>query len=709
MYFENIDKVEDGSSISGNEGEEKVNGVGEVSKELVPEEKIEDQSGKKLLESLIISDNLARKNMSKVNGLDCNKNDVGELKGKKTRRANSFSKAQKNNYKKSYVPIQPKPVELPKLVRFEFDPGQFVGKKDSDGLCEESDSQEPEEEIVRYFQHLDDNQIVGADVFVGQAVKNIENNSVQISVISQDIGNENVNFNNEEPLQLRSQSCFEVYPKSSQAPRSQSSVEFSLGKDECVRENTDCSTDCKKISHLRILLEKSMTCGNENYIGKNEMALPQMNQIPSNNLQTSDVNTYQAPIGNNMMKIDTKLMNRAPLHIQSPNTRTKYFSFTPISPGPQSPLKTPSTPSASPFVSPRNTPVPRSRQNSSQNDHFIPPTERKIIRNDFSNENVFNFSTNKIQNLKETQIDQYEENIQSYRPRSFSSTNFYRSKARRNLSKVLTYERAIAPAPCSQQIDSQVSQFQIPNQNFVSSDSLSNEVQKLFENSKISDGAIATFRSQSVPLNRMMGESSCFSQQISPVYGQFFNFSNQGPVNPTPTPVPSEFSDFVNNATPDCTKDRTGGMNTFPDLNNMNQVFPNENQGIDNMTQLNEQLFPNTFPSSNNENFTQNFTPDLNTFANDTDPVINENFLPSFENGDDKNGNSEDVQPDDGKLFKNALYDGNNENVKDPVITSFKPTLMGEFTSSPNSPVLNFFGTKMNEDNQLIEFLELDG
>lgn len=685
MYFENIDKVEDGSSISGNECEEKINGVKtEGCKELVPDEKIEDQSGKKLLESLIISDNqIARNHINnKVNGLDCNKNSVDV---KKTRRANSFSKAQKN-YKKSYVPIQPKPVELPKLVRFEFDPGQFVNKKEEGaGLCEESDSQEPEEEIVRYFQHLDDNQIVGADVFVGQAVKNIENNSVQISVISQDIGNENVNFNEEPLQQLRSQSCFEVYPKSSQAPRSQSSVEFSLGKDERnCRENPDCNSD-KKISHLRILLEKSMTCGNENYLSKNEVVMPPVNQIPSNNLQSSDV--YPTPIDRNILKLETgKLINRAPLHIaQSPNTRTKYFSFTPISPGPQSPLKTPSTPSASPFVSPRNTPVPRSRQNSSQNDHFIPPTERKLIRNDFSNENVFNFSTNKIL-PKETQIE-YEENVQSYRPRSFSSTNFYRSKARRNLSKVLTYERAIAPAPC-QQIDSQIPQYQIPNQNFVSSDSLSNEVQKLFENSKISDGQIATFRSQSVPLNRMMGESSWLSNQISPVYGQFFNFSNQAPVNPTPTPVPSEFSDFVNNTTPDCSKDR--GMNSFPDLN---QVFPNENQTIDNMTQLNEQLFPNTFPNSNTENFTQNFTPDLNSFANDADSVITENFLPSFENSDDK-GNPEEVQPDDGKLFKNALYDGNNENVKDPVITSFKPTLMGEFTSSPNSPVLNFFGTK---------------
>lgn len=55
---------------------------------------------------------------------------------------------------------------------------------------------------------------------------------------------------------------------------------------------------------------------------------------------------------------------------QSPNTRRRIFNFTPISPGPHSPINgraasasKPSSANASPFVSPRNTPVPRSRSN----------------------------------------------------------------------------------------------------------------------------------------------------------------------------------------------------------------------------------------------------------------------------------------------------------------------------------------------------------
>lgn len=46
---------------------------------------------------------------------------------------------------------------------------------------------------------------------------------------------------------------------------------------------------------------------------------------------------------------------------QSPNTRRRIFNFTPISPGPQSPAA-----AESPFISPRNTPVPRSRSSNFQ-------------------------------------------------------------------------------------------------------------------------------------------------------------------------------------------------------------------------------------------------------------------------------------------------------------------------------------------------------
>lgn len=55
----------------------------------------------------------------------------------------------------------------------------------------------------------------------------------------------------------------------------------------------------------------------------------------------------------------------------SPNTRSKNFNFTPISPGPHSPNSSAqskcSSTNASPFVSPRNTPVPRTKNTAHQN------------------------------------------------------------------------------------------------------------------------------------------------------------------------------------------------------------------------------------------------------------------------------------------------------------------------------------------------------
>ncbi|CAH1125455.1 unnamed protein product [Ceutorhynchus assimilis] len=65
----------------------------------------------------------------------------------------------------------------------------------------------------------------------------------------------------------------------------------------------------------------------------------------------------------------------------SPTTRSKNFNFTPISPGPQSPSgvqsKCSST-NASPFVSPRNTPISRSKNSTHQNAGILVTKHGKI-------------------------------------------------------------------------------------------------------------------------------------------------------------------------------------------------------------------------------------------------------------------------------------------------------------------------------------------
>lgn len=74
--------------------------------------------------------------------------------------------------------------------------------------------------------------------------------------------------------------------------------------------------------------------------------------------------SFETNVVEHVQETTAPVVNTVP---QSPNTRRRIFNFTPISPGPQSPINgrasKSSSANASPFVSPRNTPVPRSRSN----------------------------------------------------------------------------------------------------------------------------------------------------------------------------------------------------------------------------------------------------------------------------------------------------------------------------------------------------------
>lgn len=703
----------------------------------------------------------------------------------KIKRSAALSKATKN-IKKSYVPIQPKPADALKLsVRFERNQiPSFDNKKESEGisLCEESDSQEPEEEIVRYFKHLDENDL-NTNGLVDQAVKNIDSNTVQISSISQIVtnsrnsttyaGSEEV-LNQANQQILRSQSCFEEHrgvfnlddkKELVYMPRSQSSVELPTSNDQAQQEATDSDSGLdgrkKKISHLKILLEKSISSDTKNPYStlKNRSNMSSVNPVmpnaqnpitePVSQVVSNESNFLLSnikPVDRDLLKLNgLKVLSKGPSFVpQSPNTRTKYFSFTPISPGPQSPLK---TLSASPFVSPRSTPVSRSKPNS-HTDHFLSPSERKtgsirqegvIPKNEFLNENVYNFFKNLIENSngKSPKPSTF---AQGSRPRSYSSTNFYRSKARRNSSKPSGFDRNVNAMPKNHVTPLAQTNYPLNSHfssqpvapNFVSCESLSNEVQKFLENnSKLAEGQAATIRSRSAPLNKMISESNWISNQISPLYSGYFNSGNSG--------EPGKLSNLVSNSHPNSPKDVTPNMSAFVtngEIANLGsaplagEIF----SGDPGIPQLNEQYFSGDFQRPNDENFAegQPFSEDsafsnkldLNSsgtfdgaFASDSDPAIADNiksYLPDFESLDNKSlaeaaGSGESVVQTDRKLFKNTLYEGGNDNLKDPVITSFKPVLMNEISSSPGSPVLNFFGPKMNEDSQqLIEFFNFE-
>lgn len=138
--------------------------------------------------------------------------------------------------------------------------------------------------------------------------------------------------------------------------------------DENDREN------CSKLSQLRQLLEQNGIAENaeklELVTSKRSIIKSDVKDSPqlSCTRQNSHISSVYSSATRRRVSFETPLQEDAVP--ASPNTRRKNFSFTPISPGPLSPngrqSKCSST-NASPFVSPRNTPVPRVRTSTHQN------------------------------------------------------------------------------------------------------------------------------------------------------------------------------------------------------------------------------------------------------------------------------------------------------------------------------------------------------
>ncbi|XP_078036241.1 uncharacterized protein LOC144469644 isoform X1 [Augochlora pura] len=247
------------------------------------------------------------------------------------------------------------------------------------------------------------------------------------------------------------------------------------------------------------------------------------------------------------------IMNTVP---QSPNTRRRIFNFTPISPGPHSPINGRTSKSnsanASPFVSPRNTPVPRSRSNLqagssrarvhkslsrsvscsmpyiSKNDTFVVPTSGPELVRQASTPQVPLIST------KSSEVQ-----VGSSTPQ-ISVT-----------SKVETQGQQCAAflssdlAPQKQLLINYPSQENLQEiKNVYQKNQPDQEISELFHGNKQFTNEL--YRSQSVPLHRMVNPAlmSPISTQhcMSTFQSQSFNPSTNSSI--APTPVPSEFTDF---------------------------------------------------------------------------------------------------------------------------------------------------------------------
>ncbi|XP_061937563.1 DNA-binding protein RFX7 [Apis cerana] len=241
---------------------------------------------------------------------------------------------------------------------------------------------------------------------------------------------------------------------------------------------------------------------------------------------------------------------------QSPNTRRRIFNFTPISPGPHSPINGRASKSnsanASPFVSPRNTPVPRSRSNlqanssrarvhkslsrsiscsmpyTSKNDTFVVPTSGpELVRQASSTPQLPLISTKS----SEVQVDSNSTQISVTKREGQGSqcTAFLSSDLAPQKQLLINY-----PSQENLQEIKNVYQKNQPDQ----------EISELFHNNKQFTNEL--YRSQSVPLHRMVNPAlmSPISTQhcLSSFQSQSFNPSTNSSI--APTPVPSEFNDF---------------------------------------------------------------------------------------------------------------------------------------------------------------------
>nr|CAD7585502.1 unnamed protein product [Timema genevievae] len=512
------------------------------------------------------------------------------------------SHSQKSSQKK-YKLIQPKPQDETTKGKTKPNSDRVVaGKsvnllaKDTNANCDKEDSVE---NIVSTNTNLTEmntehsSEVTGITANSNEAVKN-GTNDVSIGCLEKDALNDYFHGgnNSQEPeeelmryFQHHNSPCSEeVYE----------AVKQTLSNSEEISKGTSFTVKSDELSQLRLLLEQHYQDGSHS------------RTVPPN-----------------------------------PNTS----SFTPISPGPYSPVgvhrvssnSKPSSANASPFVSPRNTPVPRSRHNFSQAN--LPLSSSYIISSGSSvqggtNTNRSRRSTAaKIVRSNSVNSHNISSQYQVPRPRAISPNT---SLLKSHLADQSNERMFVAPGNLSSEVNVQLPSVASLRQSFMDTslgrfppvspvstsaphspmlhyqptlmnsnnneqemsvgipsdtvpdhsvlpqddpdhvsntinnaslfgvDSLSQEVSQIFQDGSSDQKNLealwnalpnsSQYRSQSVPLHRMMSASALISPQStqpSPLYmGQqqafnFNTFSSSATSSVAPTPVPSEFMDFV--------------------------------------------------------------------------------------------------------------------------------------------------------------------
>ncbi|KAL6424249.1 hypothetical protein ACFW04_009823 [Cataglyphis niger] len=305
-----------------------------------------------------------------------------------------------------------------------------------------------------------------------------------------------------------------------------------------LQQNLKASTIATDLAPATIVRQTVATEKRDSSQKNNNLILSTLlNHNPSNTRRRV---SFETNVVEHVQEIATQsVANTVP---QSPNTRRRIFNFTPISPGPHSPINGRASKSnsanASPFVSPRNTPVPRSRSNlqavssrtrgqktlsrsiSCNVPYTIKTTDTFIVPTSSGAEPTRHVLTIATTNSSEVVLKGSPcTAFFDLTPQKQLLINY---PSQENLQEIKNVYQKGQPPPPDQEITELLH----------ASRHLSNE--QLF------------YRSQSVPLHRMVNpmQSPISTQHsLSIVQSQSFNPSTSSSV--APTPVPSEYNDFV--------------------------------------------------------------------------------------------------------------------------------------------------------------------
>lgn len=317
-----------------------------------------------------------------------------------------------------------------------------------------------------------------------------------------------------------------------------------------------------KISQLRLLLEKNLKTNKDEMEQVFQADAAQKSLILSSLLSSgSGLNTK------GKVSFDTHNTDSVP---PSPNTRRKNFSFTPISPGPNSPgtkSKNSST-NASPFVSPRSTPIPlsnkyvRNRTTITQNstNRIKQPqrikTEEHKLSIDISKAGEFVIPNDRkalpmsappspmLLHRQQTSNQTYLHNLLDND--LWSGSNYVQSDNKNideYINKKLQMDKNISKLKIDFKEDKRIDK----DEKIHSADLLSREVSQFFPDEGYNN---SVFRSQSVPLHQMKPVEENVLSPANPYYNPPVNYNYVSNVTSTcssvgQTPVPNEFSDFT--------------------------------------------------------------------------------------------------------------------------------------------------------------------